>query len=38
MINRIKLSALSAVICLLSLVAAENGGYLDGIGYREQAL
>jgi hypothetical protein len=32
---------LSALLCLLSLATAadkEGGGYLDGIGYREQAL
>jgi len=31
---------LSALLCLLGLAnaAAEGGGYLDGIGYREQAL
>jgi hypothetical protein len=31
---------LSALLCLLSIVTAagDGGGYLDGIGYREQAL
>jgi hypothetical protein len=32
---------LSALLCLLSMAFAadkEGGGYLDGIGYREQAL
>jgi hypothetical protein len=31
---------LSALLCLLSMASAakEGGGYLDGIGYREQAL
>jgi hypothetical protein len=37
----ISASRLSALLCLLSLATAadkEGGGYLEGIGYREQAL
>jgi hypothetical protein len=36
----ISTSKLSTLLCLLSsaTVSGEDGGYLDGIGYREQAL
>jgi hypothetical protein len=39
--NKIKFVALTALISMISYTIAtgpEGGGYLEGIGYREQAL